>query len=1146
MVLILQGIKAPEKFINVATKTPRKLTPEEEAEIDELLEQLKMGEGSININGKKLSFDEIKQKVEEFKNKMRSTPEPSTNSNNDPTAQNDNDSNNENENANEPEPVEQEGGDDILTTKGIVNPNVNCYCISTIQMLYSIPQIRKALLEYVCSFDLSENDIKNVGNSSIKDTMKAKLNSLRQTDKKAKAADTLDGESIICGIKKVFEQLNASTSTFDQLNDKSATDILNSEGKTPVSDVYVKYVMKHYIAMRNLIIEEANQKRKNVDKEPLETLTRQQEATELIDMIMDVFQKDKNLSFIPSLFNFHVNHNYECEDKTYSRNTNISKTTELTLDINVAGYVTNENNPFTTNNVKYVDGKSKYIALDKLLRWRQKGESFAYNETNVSSGIDGCGKDGGRGSGVKSDIIVPTEDNKYLFIKTNRYTFSPNTGERVLDRDIKIFVNPEITVDKNTYHIFGSILYSGLGTSGGHYTYDRFYIKDNQKPTEGSEASDLPFVLYNDERVLFKGDEFNTTNNSYLLVYRLVSKSKNVPSGAAEAEAEADGEGAEGADGEGAEGANENEPTGLDEEPKIERNFYKVFGVDRFTSPTKKQYFKLVKETHPNQGGTKEAAQEVVRAWEVLNNPRLKRVYDNALQEGLSHSEALRRVTELERIIQQQNVNRNEEAQNANQPQPPANEVPPPANEAPPPANEVPPVGQEPQNNQTKRNESVPIVSEPTSPLDLGAKVTEVVPADITKKSNNVLALTNGKPTNNTNNKLVKLRNQLQTLKKSRQEKLPKNRKNYTHANRTKNNRMIASLEKEIKLLENQIATKASTVQTANASTIAKNINTLQAINFNKIENAAPTQAIEPIKAVKQSINILEPQFAIVNAAAKGIKEGKLTKLNTAQQSSIRRILNEFNKPHFATIQTLPKAQFAEAQVITPLKNALQQLVIYEAPKKPQILTIGNNATKNSTSNSTTKKTQTKVKLFENNSNSNSNSSIRNATRSRLTQQPSIRRTSFEPIRPTRRARSNSRNSGISTISNASSTTMTNSNNSRAASPVLNEKPKEKTLFPANLLNITNLTKDKINKLIKILEEYQATLETKQKKPGEYSDDRAKLIQTIPNSTRQLKNAKLIFSNDEKEKIVQGVVNKYKNVKIEGGDRRKTLKKKRN
>ena len=537
----------------------------------------------------------------------------------------------------------------------------------------------------------------------------------------------------------------------------------------------------------------------------------------------------------------------------------------------------------------------------------------------------------------------------------------------------------------------------------------------------------------------------------------------------------------------------------------------------------------------------------MVRAWEVLNNPRLKRVYDNALQEGFSHSEALRRVTELERQIGKENVNANESSYNGNQGQQNTNRTEPSANEVPsaneePSTNEIPSTNEAQQNNKANINNSVAIIPKSTVPLDLSDEVTEVAPA-ITKKSNNVLALANGKLTNNNaNGKLVKLKNQLQTLKKSRQEKLPKNRRNYTHANRTKNNKMIASLEKQIALLENQITTKANATITKNASTIAQNINTLQAINFNKVENMAPAQVIEPIKAVKKSINILEPQFAIVNAATKGIKEGKVTKLNTAQQSSIRRILNEFNKPHFATIQTLPKAPFAEAKLITPLKNALQQLVVYEGPKKPQILKIGNNAKNNTTKNtaSAAEKPKTTVPFVVNNS--NSNNSIRNATRSRLTSQPSIRRTSFEPIRPTRRARSNSRNSGISTISNASSTTMTNSNNSRAASPV---KSMEKTLFPANLLDTSNLTKDKINKLIKILEEYQATLESKQKKTGEYSEDRAKLIQTIPNSTRQLKNAKLIFSNEEKEKIVKGVVNKYKNVTIEGGNRRKTLKKKK-
>ena len=71
-------------------------------------------------------------------------------------------------------------------------------------------------------------------------------------------------------------------------------------------------------------------------------------------------------------------------------------------------------------NTKYIKREDKYIPIDKLIEWSQKAESLKHNPAERSSGVMGCGtSDTDFGNGSKRDIYIPTDDNKYLFVKTN-------------------------------------------------------------------------------------------------------------------------------------------------------------------------------------------------------------------------------------------------------------------------------------------------------------------------------------------------------------------------------------------------------------------------------------------------------------------------------------------------------------------------------------------------------------------------------------------------------------------------------------------------------------------------------------------------------------------------------------------------------
>ena len=359
----------------------------------------------------------------------------------------------------------------------------------------------------------------------------------------------------------------------------------------------------------------------------------------------------------------------------------------------------------------------------------------------------------------------------------------------------------------------------------------------------------------------------------------------------------------------------------------------------------------------------------------------------------------------------------------------------------------------------------------------------------------------------NKSSKLNALKRQLQTLRNSRKEKLPKNYKNYTRANRTKNNRLIASLEKQIKLMENELSTTVTKAQNSNMGSVLSNIQNLEAVDLDSAEQEATPETIEPVRATIQSIKGLKPEFATVKSAAEGLKAGTIKSLSGAQKSSIRKIADELNKPHVATIEAQPKSKLATA--IAPLKKTIKKLVAVNempAPRQGKLITIGNNA-------------------------SNKNNRAVQGTKKSLIPGPSSRRLEFRPqlARINEGARNRS-NSG-STISNASSQSISNSNSS-----------KDEPNFPANLVKTANISKEQLNKLVQFLEKYQAGLEAKQK--VNYSEPRAKIIKGIPNSTRQLKNA-MTYSNSEKEKTVTAVVNKYKAVGMKGGKRNKTLKKRK-
>lgn len=500
---------------------PATFTPEELQELDDLLESLK--EPILKTTTAPLTFDEMKQRIAKLKGNVQSKS-------NKPTEE-------------AIPPTKLEGGYDLLTTKGIDNNNNNCFCISTIQMLYSIPEIRNAFLSYKCDdITIDESTLNGITEEQISQSIEAKYKN------KDEVSDVVDTKMILCTIKKIIELLNEKTSTFEQLNKDTATSILSGG---PIPKAYTLYIIKVYVAYLNKKNTEENKKRAQNGRSqlPMENINKQQDADEFItNFIFKIMEADNGLKSVLNIFNYREDKVYECEKlPSGEKMTKESRKgdTEKVVRLGVYNYNKEKKNPkggeLNINSYKMI-GSDKYVPIDKVIEWSQVKESMTGDNEILGCGaIDstpGAKEEGQtKGPGVVTNTFVIPDENKYLLMYTTKYEYDMNADIRRFDTKLKVLVEPEIIVDNKVYHIFGSIMFGPTGDrdpqnstiivqkgatgGGGHYYYDRFYIKDDEKPTQET-ASDLPFVEYNDSNVTFGSLGGKVEDKCYMLVYRYV------------------------------------------------------------------------------------------------------------------------------------------------------------------------------------------------------------------------------------------------------------------------------------------------------------------------------------------------------------------------------------------------------------------------------------------------------------------------------------------------------------------------------------------------------------------------------------------------------------------------------------------------
>jgi hypothetical protein len=153
----------------------------------------------------------------------------------------------------------------LVSIYGMPNPtDVNCYCNSTVQLLFSLPEIRVAILSYPCAKPLTDADMES-----------------------AEAKPSM----VLCALRDVFQNLMKDATTIDEYKNNEGT---NLPPGIPRSN-RIQYIMKVYTAYKKSTIE-----------------TRQDAAEFLSYLLDEIFSKDEHVKDLADVFRFDQSTYYSC------------------------------------------------------------------------------------------------------------------------------------------------------------------------------------------------------------------------------------------------------------------------------------------------------------------------------------------------------------------------------------------------------------------------------------------------------------------------------------------------------------------------------------------------------------------------------------------------------------------------------------------------------------------------------------------------------------------------------------------------------------------------------------------------------------------------------------------------------------------
>lgn len=117
---------------------------------------------------------------------------------------------------------------DQVSTRGIENQNNACFCISVIQFLFSIPQIRTAIKSHGCKSEVLQQILTQIHDPNEDIT-------------------AVNHDGVICALFNLFEELEKDINTFSTV---TQSELNNS---TPVPYELLGYIMKNFEIDRNAV-----------------------------------------------------------------------------------------------------------------------------------------------------------------------------------------------------------------------------------------------------------------------------------------------------------------------------------------------------------------------------------------------------------------------------------------------------------------------------------------------------------------------------------------------------------------------------------------------------------------------------------------------------------------------------------------------------------------------------------------------------------------------------------------------------------------------------------------------------------------------------------------------------------------------------
>ena len=351
---------------------------------------------------------------------------------------------------------------------GITNVGNTCYLNSSIQLLYSMIELRVFLL------NISTDRIKQLNGSLMKGTPPS-ISPISPTD-------DIENKKIFLALKKLFEEIHK---TPDNGTVPSIKHITIENGTEYEGTIFNNILCK---MAKNSIFKKDDQ----------------QDAEEFMNSILGCFKdyilNEALIVYIYELFDFNNIDSFECDNGTTLERSNTSNTSgDTSGTLLTLGLESFTNNTTITQLINKHQEKEKF-SFPNFPKISDSAGNFNTNESCgplqefKENGIIKLDKGKSNEYNAKSkQILVKIPDKlRYILIQLKRFKTNPLDVKNPTKISISIDFEKELTIDNKKFKISGIVRQGGT-LKGGHYRYEIFDKDENpSKILDDSRVVDSP------------------------------------------------------------------------------------------------------------------------------------------------------------------------------------------------------------------------------------------------------------------------------------------------------------------------------------------------------------------------------------------------------------------------------------------------------------------------------------------------------------------------------------------------------------------------------------------------------------------------------------------------------------------------------